>query len=296
MTTLSPKDWLLVILMTVCWGINWPIMKIGVQDFPPLTFRTISMLIGLAVIWLVARMQGVSLAMRRDQLAPVVRLTIPNMLIWHAVIVFGVRMLASGRAAILAYTMPVWAVLAGVVFFRESIPGRAWFGVACAMTAAMLLLTSEIGNIAGQPLGSGLILIAAAAWGYGTVVMKRSPIDMSTMALTFWMMAITTAVLAVGATILEHAAWRVPTGRESAAILYNGLIIFGLVHTVWFRLARLLPPVASSLSIMMIPVLGVFSGAWLLNETPHWQDYAAMLLILLAMSAVLLKPRALAPT
>ena len=42
---------------------------------------------------------------------------------------------------------------------------------------------------------------------------------------------------------------------------------------------------------MMIPVLGVFSGAWLLGETPHWQDYAAMGLILAAMSTVLLKPR-----
>jgi len=59
---------------------------------------------------------------------------------------------------------------------------------------------------------------------------------------------------------------------------------------VWFQLARTLPPIASSLSVMMIPVLGVFSGAWLLNETPHWQDYAAMLLILAAMSTVLLKP------
>jgi drug/metabolite transporter (DMT)-like permease len=60
-------------------------------------------------------------------------------------------------------------------------------------------------------------------------------------------------------------------------------------------LARTLPPIASSLSVMMIPVIGVFSGAWLLSETPHWQDYAAMLLILAAMSTVLLKPRT-APT
>ncbi|MDO9217240.1 MAG: EamA family transporter, partial [Lacisediminimonas sp.] len=42
-------------------------------------------------------------------------------------------------------------------------------------------------------------------------------------------------------------------------------------------------------------VVGVFSGAWILNESPHWQDYAAILLILVAMSAVLLKPRPLAP-
>src|SRR5690606_34427871 len=108
------------------WGINWPIMKIGVQDFPPLTFRVLSMMIGLPAIWIVARMQRAPLTLRPDQWLPVVRLTIPNMLIWHSLIVYAVRMLSSsGRAAILGYTMPVWAVLAGVIFFRDKVPARA---------------------------------------------------------------------------------------------------------------------------------------------------------------------------
>jgi drug/metabolite transporter (DMT)-like permease len=55
--------------------------------------------------------------------------------------------------------------------------------------------------------------------------------------------------------------------------------------------ARLLPPVMSSLSVMFIPVVGTFSGAWMLGETPHWQDYTAMLLILGAMSTVLFTPK-----
>jgi drug/metabolite transporter (DMT)-like permease len=186
-------------------------------------------------------------------------------------------------------------VLAGVIFFHESIPRRAWFGIVCALMGALLLLSSEFGNIAGQPLGSAIILIGAAAWGYGTVVMKRSQIDLSTIALTFWMLVITTIAMSIGAIVLERGDWRVPTAAEFGAILYNGVIIFGLVHVMWFRLARLLPPVASSISVMMIPVVGVFSGAWILNESPHWQDYAAILLILVAMSAVLLKPRPLVP-
>jgi drug/metabolite transporter (DMT)-like permease len=295
MTSLSRRDWLMVVLVTVCWGFNWPIMKIGVQDFPPLSFRVLSMLIGLPLIALAARYQKKTLSLRLDHLMPILRLTIPNMLIWHTLIVYGVRMLSSGRAAILGYTMPVWAVLAGVIFFHESIPRRAWFGIVCALMGALLLLSSEFGNIAGQPLGSAIILIGAAAWGYGTVVMKRSQIDLSTIALTFWMLVITTIAMSIGAIVLERGDWRVPTAAEFGAILYNGVIIFGLVHVMWFRLARLLPPVASSISVMMIPVVGVFSGAWILNESPHWQDYAAILLILVAMSAVLLKPRPLVP-
>jgi drug/metabolite transporter (DMT)-like permease len=294
MTSLSRKDWILLILLTLCWGINWPIMKMAVHNFPPLSFRTISMMGGLPAIWLAARMQGISLSIPNGKFKDVVKLAIPNMLIWHFYIILGVKMLSSGRAAILGYTMPVWAVLCGLLFFGERPARAAWIGIGCALAGALLLMSSEFGKLAGQPLGSVLALIAAAGWGYGTVLMKRTHIEMPTISLTFWMLALTTLAMALASFVLESTAWHIPTTTEWSAIAYNALIIFGFAHVVWFKLARMLPPVASSLSVMMIPVLGVFSGAWLLDETPHWQDYVAMTLILMAMSTVLLKPRSAA--
>ncbi|MFM1948333.1 MAG: putative inner rane transporter YedA, partial [Pseudomonadota bacterium] len=62
---------------------------------------------------------------------------------------------------------------------------------------------------------------------------------------------------------------------------------FGFAHAAWFYLARSLPPVASTLSVMMIPILGVFSGAWALNETLHWQDWVAMGLMVVSIASVL---------
>lgn len=294
MTSLARKDWILLILLTLTWGINWPIMKIGVQDFPPLAFRTLSMVGGLPVLWLAAHMQGVSLAIPRSRVRNIMKLAIPNMLIWHVFMILGVKMLSSGRAAILGYTMPVWAVLCALAFFGERPARAAWIGIGCALAGALLLLSSEFGALAGNPLGTLFALIAAAGWGYGTVAMKRSSLDMPTISLTFWMLALTTVTMAITSALLESAAWQMPDAATWGAIVYNAVIIFGFAHVVWFRLARTLPPVASSLSIMMIPVLGVFSGAWLLGETPHWQDYAAMGLILAAMSTVLLKPRMVA--
>ncbi|HEX7648177.1 MAG TPA: DMT family transporter [Noviherbaspirillum sp.] len=291
MTTLSRKDWILLALLTLCWGVNWPIMKMGVRDFPPLSFRTLSMLGGLPVIWLAARMQGASLAIPRGRVLDVVKLAIPNMLVWHVLVILGVKMLSSGRAAILGYTMPVWAVLSALVFFGERPARSAWAGIACALAGALLLLSSEFATIAGNPLGTVLVLAAAAGWGYGTVTLKRSNIAMPTISLTFWMLALTSAMMSIACVFFESPRWHMPDTPTAAAIIYNAAIIFGFAHVVWFGLARTLPPVASSLSVMMIPVLGVFSGAWLLGETPHWQDYAAMGLILAAMSTVLLKPR-----
>ena len=102
---------MLLILLTISWGISWPIMKIGVRSYPPLAFRTLGMLGGLPVIWLAIRLRGDSLAIPQGHIKTLIKLALPNMLIWHLLVIFGVKMLASGRAAILGYTMPVWAVL-----------------------------------------------------------------------------------------------------------------------------------------------------------------------------------------
>ncbi|MBM3336257.1 MAG: DMT family transporter [Betaproteobacteria bacterium] len=291
MTQLSRKDLVLLVLLTLFWGLNWPVMKIGVREFPPLTFRTISMVGGLAVIWLAARAQGASLAVPAGARMTVIRLAIPNMLIWHSLIIIGVKLLSSGRAAILGYTMPAWAVLSGLIFFGDRISRSALVGIALAMSGALLLLSSEFSRLSGQPVGTLLALIAAAGWGFGTVLMKRTQLDMPTISLTFWMLSLTTTIMAMLALIFEYPAMRLPNLIEWGAIIYNSAIIFGFAHVVWFRLARILPPVASSLSVMFIPVLGTFSGAWILGEVPHWQDYVAMLLILGAMSTVLFQPR-----
>ena len=292
MTQLSRKDLALLALLILFWGLNWPIMKIGVRDFPPLTFRTISMIGGLAVIWAAARMQKASLAIPEGKLMTVFRLSIPNMLIWHSMMIMSVKLLSSGRAAILGYTMPAWAVISGLVFFGDRISRASLIGIVLAMSGAALLLSSEFSRLSGQPLGTIMALTAAAGWGFGTVLMKRTKLDMPTISLTFWMLAFTTGIMGLLALSFELSQMRWPTMPAILALIYNAAIIFGFAHVVWFRLARILPPVASSLSIMFIPVLGTFSGAWILGETPHWQDYAAIVLILGAMSTVMFRPAA----
>jgi drug/metabolite transporter (DMT)-like permease len=87
--------------------------------------------------------------------------------------------------------------------------------------------------------------------------------------------------------IFERDQWHMPSEPIRWAIVYNALLIFGFSQPAWFYLARTLPPVASTLSVMFIPVLGVFSGALWLGEVLHWQDWAAVALMMVAIASVL---------
>ena len=115
--TLTPRQSLLLVCLTLAWGFNWPVMKLGVTGFPPLTFRMLSMALGLPVLYAVTRWMDVDLRIPRRDWPELVKLTLTNMLIWHTVSILAVQALSSGRAAIPRYPMPVFTALWGRALF-----------------------------------------------------------------------------------------------------------------------------------------------------------------------------------
>lgn len=287
MHALSRQQLVLLVLLTIAWGINWPVMKLGVTAYPPLSFRAISMWLGLPVLTLGLLVLKVPFRIPRRDWRELLWLTATNMFVWHVCIIFAVRTLSSGRAAILGYTMPIFSAVIGALVFQTPLARRAWVGVGAAALGVLLLLWHELTNMAGRPFGVGLALLAAAVWALGTQTLRRSRIEAPALTISFWMTVLTAVLMAVLAAVFESSQWRMPDATASGAILYNAILIFGFAQAVWIVLARGLPPVASTLSVMMIPVLGVFSGALWLREALHWQDWAAVLLMVVAIASVL---------
>ena len=291
-TTLSRLDAVLLCLLTLIWGLNWPIMKIGVADFPPFAFRAITMVGGLAIFALIARWQGHSLKVARAYWPEVATLGITNMAVWYALSIVGVKLLASGRAAILGYTLPVWVALIGFVVYRERQGARLAVALIAATIGVGLLLASEVRAIAGSPVGTLCMLGAAAVWAVGTHKLRRRTQPTALVVLSFWMMAGTLAFCGVLSLAYERDQWvRWPNEAEWGAIVFNVVLAYGVAQLLWFRLASSLPPVVSALSVMMIPVVGVLSGFAILGERPGWTDFAALAAILVAIAVTLIPPR-----
>ena len=289
---ITPRQGVLLVLLTLFWGFNWPVMKIGVSGFPPLAFRTLSMWLGLPVLWAVTVALKIDLRIARRDWRELGLLTITNMLVWHVLAIIAVQALSSGRAAILGYTMPIWSALWGLALFGQRLTRRQVAGIAAAGVGVTLLLWHELGDFAGRPWAACGMLIAAAVWALGTQQLRRTRIEAPTLAIVFWMTLITTVAMTLLTSAFERPAWHAPPPATWAAVGYNAVLIFGFAQAAWLILARGLPPVASSMSGMLIPVLGTVSGAWWLNEQLHWQDGAAIVLLLIAIAAIMWPARA----
>jgi drug/metabolite transporter (DMT)-like permease len=287
MHALTRQQLVVLVLLTLVWGVNWPVMKLGVTAYPPLTFRALSMWLGLPVLALGLVVLRVPFRIPRRDWRELLWLTTTNMFIWHVCIILAVRTLTSGRAAILGYTMPIFSAVIGAWFFASPLGRRAWTGVSAAALGVTLLLWHELTNLAGRPFGVLLALVAAGFWALGTQMLRRTRLQAPALAISFWMTVLTAVLMAVLAAVFESSQWTLPDAAATGAILYNAVLIFGFAHAAWTYLARGLPPAASTLSVMLIPVLGVFSGAVWLDEAVHWQDWAAVLLMMVAIASVL---------
>jgi drug/metabolite transporter (DMT)-like permease len=286
MIALTRRQWLLLGLLTLMWGSNWPMMKFSLREVEPLTFRALTMTGGVLVLagWLAA--QGRTLALPRAQVPRVLALALPNIVGWHFASIIGLTHLAAGRAGILAFTMPVWTVVLGALLFGQALTRRAGVASVCALAAVALLAADELSMLAGRPVGVLWMQAAAISWALGTLLMRRIHVTLSTEGLTVWMMAMACVFFWSAAIAVEPwPDWRAWSSATWASLVWGTVINFGISQLVWFRLARELPAQASAFSLMAVPLVGVLSSAPLVGEIPRASDWLAVLFIVAAIAA-----------
>ncbi|HVB49288.1 MAG TPA: EamA family transporter [Burkholderiales bacterium] len=280
--------WLLAGL-TLAWGFNWTAMKVALSEIPPLLFRSLCLGFGSAVLFGMLRVGGQPLAVPKGQWGRLILLAIFNVTGWNVLVAFGVTMIASGRAAILAFTMPAWATALAVWLLGEHLSGRKLTGLLLGMAGIALLLGQGAVDLKAAPLGAMLVLGGALSWALGTVLLKRYPVNMPVAACTAWIMLLGSVPIVIGALLFEDPrALAGVTLWPALAVLYNVLVAFAFAQWAWLKLASLLPVSVSTLSTLMIPVVGVLCGMLFLGERPGWTEFAALALVFGSLLTVML--------
>lgn len=284
----------LIVAVTLLWGANWPAMKLAVMEFDPWTFRVASVLGAGLTLLVLARLSGEPILMERRLVLPHLAISLAGVTLWHMLTAFGLLYIGGGRAAIIAFTMPVWATLLSMFFLGERPTLTLGLALLLGMAGLAVLIGPDMARLGEAPSGALLILAAAIVWAIQTVATKAYDWRIGTMALSAWQL------LAGGIPILLLwlwlGAWPDParlSPKGILALLYVVFVALVFCFTTFLRIVRLLPAIAASLSTLAIPVVGVASSAWLLGEPIGLRELVALLLVLSAIGLVLL-PRALA--
>lgn len=279
-----------LIVVTLIWGLNWPVMKLGLREMSPLWFRGLTMAGGALALAAYYGRQGIPILPRHaGEWRSIVKLGLPNVAGWHGLSIIGVSYLPAGRASILGFTMPVFTVLIAVLFYGERFTARLAVAVAAVLLAITLLLWNELSSLAGSPVGVVWMQGAAFCWALGTVWMQRAQLTLAPQTLVIWMLGLSSILLMVLAAATEPLPqWHVSLDMW-LVLVWSVLLNYGASQILWFALARKLPAATSAMSVTAVPIVSVL-GSMLIGEWPSWQDGLAIVCVVVAISAVLLRP------
>lgn len=277
----------LLALLTFFWGINWPIMKIALNEMPVFTFRALCLAGGAIGLFAIAIWKRMPLGIPRGHLVHMLWISLFNITGWNVSVLYGLSMLPAGRTTILAFTMPLWLIPMSALLLHERLTGWKLAGLGIGLTGLLVLVGGEWEAMVNAPLGVLLVLLAAICWAIGTVLMKLWQVPMSPVPFVGWQMVLGGIPVFVIAPLLEFDHWHVYSLGPWLAAFYNATICFVFCYWAWNVLVRVLPAGISGLSTLMIPVVGVFSSMLMLGEEPRWPEFAALVLVATALGLIL---------
>lgn len=288
----SFKGLLLLALLSLFWGLGWPAMKATLAEVRPWTFRAVCLVASGSALLALARSGGHRPRIPPEDLKPLLLTSIINITGWHILSAHGVAAMQAGRAAIVAYTMPLWAIILSRLLLKEDITAPRLWALAVGFSGLALLIGPDIQKLWAAPSGVLFMLGAAFCWAAGTVLIKLFRWHMPAALVMGWQLLIGGIPVVIGALLLEPLtalggiSWKAAT---TFVYLIAGPMIF--CHWAFFVVVRMFPANVAALSTLSIPVIGVFSSALLLHEALSLYELTALSLVVVALALTSLGKR-----
>ncbi len=282
----------MLVALSFAWGLTWPAMKIALSDIPPFSMRSGSLAVGTAALYVLARLWGNDLRIkRRFDWVHVFVICLFNIVLFSMCTVFAQLYATTGRVAMLVYTMPIWASLMARVILGERFTrtGALALGLCCIGMAVLIYPLA----LNGVPIGIVLALGGAIGWAAGTIYMKWSEIAIDPVALALWQGLIGIVVLGTCIPLFQDSVHLFNARHEALiGLVISGLFGTGLAYFLWYNVVQMVPAMTASLGVLSAPVIGVISSAIIIGERPTLPDIVGYVLIFLASACVMLQPQA----
>jgi drug/metabolite transporter (DMT)-like permease len=261
----------LMLVVCMVWGLQQVALKATAHDMSPLLQIALrsgiaALLVGLLMFW-----RGERLSLRDGHWRPglVVGLLFA---LEYLLVGEGLRHTSASHMVVFLYTAPIFAALG--LHRRlpaERLQALQWVGIALAFAGIVLAFfgrgRSPAAGMATQMLwGDFLGLLAGAAWGATTVVVRSSRLaSLPATQTLLYQLVVAFALLLAAAVGLGQADFR-PTTLAWGNLAFQALVVSFASFLVWFWLLR--HYLASQLGVFsfMTPLFGVAFGVWLLHE------------------------------
>jgi drug/metabolite transporter (DMT)-like permease len=278
---MAPAGLMFLAITSVGWGFNWPVTKFLLGELPPLTLRGTTGVAGAILLAALALGRGQSLKVDRRLWARLTLFALLNVTGWMVLMGLALLWLPASEAALIAYTMPVWASMLAwpVLGERPSL----------LRTIALVMAFAGLGAIMGgngisasEAKLPGIIMALVGSFGFalGTVLAKKYPVPLPPIPAAAWQIGLGCLPVAVVGLLVETTHLEQVTPLGCWLLVYSTVIQFCIAYVSWFAALARLPAAVAAIGTMAVPVIGVVASAIALHEPLGPTQIAALLFTL----------------
>lgn len=273
---MKPLDILAALLVVVIWGANFVVIKLGLQQMPPILFTALRFIFSAfpliffvrrpAIPWKLLLGYGMfQFALQFTLLFSGIKLGFP-----------------AGLASLVIQLQAFFTIGLAVLLLNERPQLTQLMGALIAF-CGMALVASQL-QAKTTTIGFAMVVTGGFCWAIANIITKQIG-KVNALSLVVWGALLASPPLVVASLAIEGAgAWIEVASRFSWpsiwAVLYqsyaNTLLGFG----VWSILMRKYPTATIAPFTLLVPVTGMLSAAIVLHEPLQWWKIAAGFLVL----------------
>jgi drug/metabolite transporter (DMT)-like permease len=287
---MPPRDWALLVLLSILWGGSFFFIGVAVKALPPLTI--VALRLALAALLLLGVLRAMGLAMPRDRasLTAFCGMGLLNNVIPFCLLVWGQTRIASGLAAILNATTPVWTVIfAHLLTPDEKMTGHGLAGVGLGFGGVIVLVGPDAVLGMQADLWAQIACLAATVcYAFAGIYGRRfKQMGLAPMTTAVGQLVASSALLLPVAIIFDRpwnlAAPGLPTW---SAIVGLAVLSTALGYVIYFRLLASAGAINLTLVTLLVPVSAVMLGRTVLGEKLATRSFVGMGLVGLGLLAI----------
>ncbi|MBP6116282.1 MAG: EamA family transporter [Neisseriaceae bacterium] len=285
---MSPRDTLLALCVVLVWGVNFVVIKLGLEGMPPLLLGALRFcLVAFPAILFI---KPPKIPMRQVLLYGLT-ISFAQFAFLFCSLKFG---MPAGLASIILQSQAFFTVILGAVLMKEKILTNQYVAVLVAIVGMVILTqgSMQAGDVAHIPLFSFLlIMLAALSWATGNIVNKsimqtapQTPI----LSLVVWSGLVPIVPFFLSSWLFEGVE-AMAIGLQNIqlsnilALMYLAFVATMIGYGLWGYLLSRYPTNKVAPLSLLVPVVGLITAVWAFDERLSLLQIIGAFMMMLAM-------------
>jgi drug/metabolite transporter (DMT)-like permease len=256
-----------MLLVTLIWGANFTVMKVGLSAMPPLAYTAVRFAVACLLLWAVLQWREGSVAVPRGMVWPLVGLGLLGNTAYQIAFTLALAMSTATNCALILSTMPAVVASLGHVTGIEPTTARMRWGIAIATVGVVLVVAARGVAFDATTLRGDLLAIAATlCWSAYTLGLRKLPGTMSPLAVTaHTTFTGTPGLVLAGVPGMLALDWGAVPVVAWGSIAYAAVLSLGVAYLIWNASVARVGSSRTAIYMCVTPVVAALV-AWLVLE------------------------------